>query len=282
MRQSLGDALSDRSENRQELAQFLRSRRARISPQEAGLPTGVHRRTKGLRREEVAVLAGLSPTWYTYLEQARDIHPSPQVLDSLARVLGLTEDERAYVHRLAFGQGPAEAAYGLDESDEKLVFQVVEVAGHGPFPLYAGNRYGDVVAWNRAAADWYTDFGGLPRPRRNILWWMLTDPEAKKRLVNWADDTLDVIARLRLAYATRTADQRMQELVSDLESASADFRGWWREQHVRGQHQRPRTLDVPGLGRRTFRLVVASVLDSPGHSLVIHLPLAEETGTGSS
>ncbi|MEV1198740.1 helix-turn-helix transcriptional regulator [Microbispora rosea] len=274
--------MSDRSENRQELAQFLRSRRARISPQEAGLPTGVHRRTKGLRREEVAILAGLSPTWYTYLEQARDIHPSPQVLDSLARVLGLSEDERAYIHRLAFGQAPAEAPYGFDESAEKLVSQVVEVAGHGPFPLYAGNRYGDVVAWNRAAADWYTDFGALPRPRRNILWWMLTEPEARKRLVNWADDTLDVIARLRLAYATRTADRRMQELVGDLKSASADFRGWWHEQHVRGQHQRTRTLDVPGLGRRAFRLVVASVVDSPAHSLVIHLPLTEETGIGAS
>ncbi|HEY7487060.1 MAG TPA: helix-turn-helix transcriptional regulator [Streptosporangiaceae bacterium] len=96
--------MSSRSgDSRQELARFLKSRRAKVTPAAAGLPTGLRRRTTGLRREEVAVLAGLSPTWYTYLEQGRDIHPSAQVLDALARVLRLTEDERRYLHMLALG-----------------------------------------------------------------------------------------------------------------------------------------------------------------------------------
>ncbi|WP_157099522.1 helix-turn-helix transcriptional regulator [Microbispora sp. ATCC PTA-5024] len=272
----MGDAVADRSENRQELARFLRDRRARITPQQAGLPTGVHRRTKGLRREEVAVLAGLSPTWYTYLEQGRDIHPSPQVLDSVARVLGLTEDERVYIHRLAFGRSPAGPADG-GRTGEELVAQAVEVAGLSPWPVYAGNQYGDVVAWNAAAAEWYTDFGRLPRDRRNMLWWMLTDPEARERLVDWADETLDVIARLRVAYASRTADRRMSALVRDLEAASADFRSWWNEHHVRGQRLRTRTLVAPGLGKRTFHLAVLSLVDSPTHAVVLHLPVEGAT-----
>ncbi|MEV7803289.1 helix-turn-helix transcriptional regulator [Microbispora sp. NPDC088329] len=256
-------------DNRRELARFLRDRRSRVAPQDMGLPVGPHRRTKGLRREEVAVLAGLSPTWYTYLEQGRDINPSPAVLDSLARVLGLSEDERRYVHLLARTR-PVAADGTVVDGD--LVARLVEAAGQGPWPLYAGNRYGDVVAWNRAAARWYTDFGRLPDARRNILWWLLTDPEAKRRLPGWHGDALDVVARLRTAYPPLAGDPRMSALVTGLSEASPEFRRWWDERHVHGPRLRPRTITAPGLGTRTFHLTLADVVDSAGHSLVFHLP----------
>ncbi|GII66733.1 transcriptional regulator [Sphaerisporangium krabiense] len=261
------------SERRQELARFLRNRRARITPEQVGLPAGARRRTQGLRREEVAVLAGLSPTWYTYLEQGRDIHPSPQVLDSLANVLCLEEDERKYIHLLALDRTSVEISSELDDESRHLVTQVTRIAGYGPFPVYAANQYGELLAWNKSTTDWYTDFGLLPEGRRNMLWWMLTDPEAKKRIIGWAEDTRDVVARLRAAYAGRAADRKMNQLVRDLERESADFRVWWSEQHVREQHVRPRTLTVPGLGTCTFRIAVLRVMDSPFHSVVVHLPI---------
>ncbi|MEU6411711.1 helix-turn-helix transcriptional regulator [Microbispora sp. NPDC046933] len=265
-------------DNRRELARFLRDRRARVAPQDMGLPVGPHRRTKGLRREEVAVLAGLSPTWYTYLEQGRDINPSPQVLDSLARVLGLSEDERRYVHRLARTRpGSVDGPVVGDD----LVVRLVEAAGRGPWPLYAGNRYGDVVAWNRAATEWYTDFGRLPDSRRNMLWWLLTDPEARRRLPGWAGDALDVVARLRTAYPLLAGDARMSALVAGLREASPEFRRWWGERHVHGPRLRPRTIRAPGLGTRTFRLALVDVVDSPGHSLVFHLPAPDGREPGS-
>jgi transcriptional regulator with XRE-family HTH domain len=169
-----------------ELAGFLRSRRARIDPEQVGFPVGARRRSQGLRREEVAVLAGVSPTWYTYLEQGRNINPSPEVLDSLAQVLLLTEDERRYVHLLALGHPPVVTAQPSGSSD--LLADVVAAIGDCPHPLYAENHRGDVIAWNQAAVHWYTDFAALPTGRCNMLWWLMTSPEARQRIPDWAED----------------------------------------------------------------------------------------------
>lgn len=154
---------------RRELADFLRSRRARVMPADVGLPTSLRRRAAGLRREEVAVLAGLSPSWYTYLEQGRDINPSAEVLDSLARVLGLTEDERRYLHTLAYG-GVTTPRPLVDElAAAEIARQLVATAAESPYPVYAINYYCDLIAWNRATASYYADFGQLPVQRRNML-----------------------------------------------------------------------------------------------------------------
>lgn len=155
--------MSDDGWSRQELARFLRSRRARVTPEQVGFPAGAHRRTKGLRREEVAVLAGLSPTWYTYLEQGRDIRPSIQVLDSLARVLDLSEDERRYMHTLAHGQVVNPQPLEAEEARGGTMRRVVGLMGDNLYPVYATDVYCDLIAWNDAAAEWYDDWGaGLP------------------------------------------------------------------------------------------------------------------------
>jgi transcriptional regulator with XRE-family HTH domain len=269
------------SRNRSDLAEFLRSRRERIMPAHVGLPAGRRRRTPGLRREEIAMLAGLSPTWYTYLEQGRDIRPSTEVLESLARVLRLTEDERRYLYLLANGQLPPVLPSEPDESAQAIVQQIVGLIGQIDHPVYAGNSYSDVIAWNAAAAELYTDFGRLPVGRRNMLWWMLTAPEARQRILDWADDARDVIARFRIASAARPWDRRFQELITSLRGVSPEFRSWWSDHKVSDEHTRLRRLRLANGETRTVQLVVLRMTDS-FNSIVLHIPAGGGADTGGA
>jgi len=276
-----GIAVDDRGawvssrEDRQELATFLRTRRERINPADIGLPTGRRRRTRGLRREEVAVLAGLSPTWYTYLEQARDIHPSPEVLDSLARVLSLSEDERRYLHQLAVGHVPAVTADTATESDTALVTALVRHAGQGSYPVYALNYVADVIAWNDAAVQWYTDWAARDGLDRNIVWWMLTSDEARERFVDWEEDARDITARTRAMAARYPRDRRATYIINRLLDESPDFRKWWADFEVRGQKARPRRLRHPELGELTTQLAVVHPTDGKWITIAFHLPYPE-------
>jgi transcriptional regulator with XRE-family HTH domain len=260
------------SDNRRELARFLRTRRERITPEQVGLPESLRRRTRGLRREEVAVLAGLSPTWYTYLEQARDIRPSPEVLDSLAHVLQLTEDERQYLHQLALGH--VENLFPVTPAAlvNSLVTDLVEVAGQNPYPLYAIDYAGEVIAWNEAARVWYTDWAALQGIERNIVWWMLMNPQARERIADWIDDARDIVGRTRALSARFPHDPRVNELIGRLHNESDEFDRWWPDHEVRGQGQRTRQFRVSGLGIRSMRLVVVHPADDPHVTMAFHLP----------
>jgi transcriptional regulator with XRE-family HTH domain len=227
-----------------------------------------------LRREEIAVLAGLSPTWYTYLEQGRDIRPSPEVLESLARVLQLNEDERRYLYLLANGQPPPVSPAPVEGTSPAIARQTIDLIGQIDQPVYAANLYGDVVAWNPMAAEVYTDFERLPQPRRNMLWWMLTAPEARQRIVNWAEDTRDVIARFRIAAAARPWDERFTSLVNAMRAASPEFCSWWSDHQVSDQHPRVRQLRLATGEVRAVRLVLLRLTDA-FHSIVLHLPVRD-------
>jgi transcriptional regulator with XRE-family HTH domain len=261
---------------RRELAQFLRSRRERISPEQVGLPVGLRRRTAGLRREEVAVLAGLSPTWYSYLEQGRKIRPSSEVLDSLARVLLLSEDERRYMHTLAHGQVAEPQALDSVAPPEEVVRQLVETTGTGPYPVYALNLAGDVVAWNHAATEWYADFGAMPPAERNMVRWMFTDPVARRRFAEWDADAQDIVARLRTVPARRPQGARLTALVADMKRLSTEFRLWWDDHDVTEQRSRLRTLRHPTIGDRTMRLVVVYPADTASYMIAYHLPATSD------
>lgn len=261
------------SRNRSDLADFLRVRRERINPADVGLPAGRRRRTPGLRREEIAILAGLSPTWYTYLEQGRDIRPSPEVLESLARVLQLSEDERQYLYLLAIRQPPPSSAdVGPKQASPEIARRIIRLIGDIDHPVYAGNLYGDVIAWNQRAAELYTDFDGLEVSRRNMLWWMLTAPEARQRIVNWADDTRDVVAAFRVAVASRPWDDRFTVLIGAMRAESPEFRAWWSEHEVRDQHTRVRRLRQANGEVHAMQLVRLKLTDA-FHSIVLHLPV---------
>lgn len=258
--------------DRRELGHFLRSRRARITPEHVGIPFGPRRRTPGLRREEIAVLAGLSPTWYAYLEQGRDIRPSPEVLDSLARVLRLTEDERRYLHLLAVGEDRRGRRAGGAPPREDLIPRIVAEMGTGGLPVYGGNAFTDVYAWNDAATRWYTDFGALPPARRNMLSWLLTAPEARERIVDWEDDTRATLANFRLAAAAQPNDSRFTELLALLRDTSPEFRQWWGDHDVRGQQTRSRRVRLDDGTVCAVQLVVLALVDGGG-SVVLHVPL---------
>jgi transcriptional regulator with XRE-family HTH domain len=259
----------DQDSSRRKLALFLRNRRERITPADVGLPGGGHRRAPGLRREEVAVLAGLSPTWYTYLEQGRDIYPSGEVLDSLARVLSLTEDERRYMHLLARRHVVKPRQLVGDLSAEEIVRQLVRTAENSPYPTYGVNIYCDLIAWNRAATTYYTDFSRLPGDVPNMLRWMLS-PEAKERLLDWSEDTRDIVARWRAMIANRS-DERMRALVEEF-SVSPEFSLWWADHDVREHRSRVRRFQHPRLGEHSMRLIVVQAPEFTPCVVVFHFP----------
>jgi transcriptional regulator with XRE-family HTH domain len=257
---------------RAELARFLRSRRERVSPTQVGLPASRRRRAGGLRREEVAILAGVSPTWYTYLEQGRKIRPSPAVLDSLAKVLLLSEEERQYMHLLVYGHRPRPLPQPLTVPMVEMAQELTSCFGRCPHPMYAFNEVSDLVAWNDAAADWYTDFHRLPADRRNMMWWMLTDPEAQDRLVNWEEDCRDVVARYRGYIAMRHNEPRIRRFVAELRQASPLFTKYWVEHEVHAQAQRVRQFRHPVLGVRSMRVQVVVPTESDDLRIAFHLP----------
>jgi transcriptional regulator with XRE-family HTH domain len=260
------------SRNRHELGRFLRSRRERVKPADVGFPVGPRRRTLGLRREEVAVLAGLSPTWYTYLEQGRDIHPSPEVLNSIARVLRCSEDERRYMHTLAYGRVIDPKPLGSDVAPEALVQRIVEVMGNGPYPVYAVNLYTDLIAWNKAATQWYDDWGRFPVEERNMLRWMLTAPRARERLADWESDTRDVVARWRAMTPSWLTDDKLRKKVAELSRLSPEFSLWWNDHDVLEHRSRVRRFRHPKLGLMSLRLVVMEAAEITPSFIVVHLP----------
>ncbi|GGM08263.1 helix-turn-helix transcriptional regulator [Nakamurella endophytica] len=258
---------------REELGRFLRTRRSAIDPADRGLAVGGRRRARGLLREEVAQLAGLSATWYTFLEQGRDIRPSAGTLDQIATVLALSPDERRFLHAMASGRAvPAQAE---DGPRADLVPSIAESLRQSPHPFYASNLSGDVLAWNDAAAEWFTDFGALPG-RRSLVRWLLTEPEARERLVDWADHVRDTVARMRVVFADRPDDDRLRAAVLELRESSPDFVRWWDEQRVLENRSWLRRMRHPVHGRRDFRVTVLRAVDDNSTSYLLHVPV---TGT---
>ena len=243
-----------------------------MTPADVGLPAGARRRATGLRREEVAVLAGLSPSWYTYLEQGRDIHPSAEVLDSLARVLGLTEDEHRYLHLLANGTVSPSRPLVSDVSAEEIVRQLVRTADSSSYPVYAVDLYCDIIAWNRAATTYYADFDRLPPDRRNFLRWLLESPEAKERLPEWSEEVHDVIARWRAMTATHDDDGRLDKLISEFRELSPEFSRFWDAYDVQEHRTRTRLFQHPRLGDKPLRMIVVQAPDFAPCVVVFHVP----------
>ena len=223
----MGLAPPPSQERRSELTDFLRNRRAQVTPQDVGLPANGRRRTPGLRREEVAQLAGVGLSWYTWLEQGRDIKPSAQVLDALARVLRLDTAERAHLFHLARVELPLPAAGYPREAPPDLAHFVARVA---PYPAYLIGPRTDVLAWNaRRDGDARRADAGAGR-RQNLLWWLFTseEPLTEQRRAT-ARSTL---ARFRAEQARRIGDPGFAALVDALDQASEQFRAWWPRHEV--------------------------------------------------
>jgi transcriptional regulator with XRE-family HTH domain len=259
--------MSDES-RRRELAHFLRRRREDIDPADLGLRRDPRRRTPGLRREEVAVLAGISPTWYTYLEQARSVLPSAKNLDGIAGALRLSDAERIYLTRLARREpAPRRTA----EPDVTALSEITKALD--PVPALVLSRFGDVLAFNDASIDCYTDFGRLPDRERNLVYWIVTAGQAPERLAGWEGEARAQVARLRWAAAGWYGHPRLDTLVGGLTAASTPFRGWWEEHTVHAPGDRISVIRHARDGRPVTTRIVETWGDEPGGTrLVLHLP----------
>ena len=256
---------SSRSPSRAGLAELLRTRRDRLTPADVGLPAGSRRRTAGLRREEVAQLAGVSATYYTFLEQGRDVRPSRQVVAALAGALRLSPAERAHLFQLA--------GIPLAADDQDLVETVDPVVGSlvsrlDPFPAYVKGGRWDVLAANRAARALFTDWAALAPGDRNKVWWMFTDPAARKVYVEWEQEASDLLGRFRAAAARRPDDPAFTTLIERLHQASPEVRDWWPRYEVRPVGSGTKRLHHPALGDVAFQHTVLQVADHPEQMLV--------------
>jgi transcriptional regulator with XRE-family HTH domain len=228
---------------RAELADFLRQRRAHVAPERAGIERNGRRRTPGLRREEVAQLAGVGLSWYTWLEQGRDIKPSAQVLDALARVLELDAAERAHLFHLARVELPLPDAGYTQEAPPELRALVDALVPH---PAYLLGPRMDVLAWNRAATGLHGVPATAPDGPPNLLWWLFTSTE--RRDEQWHDTARATLARFRAEHARRIGDAGFARLIDALERESERFRTLWTEHEVLTGHLGTKVVDHPTLG----------------------------------
>lgn len=227
---------------RNDLAAFLRARRERLSPADVGLPSGGRRRTPGLRREEVAALAGVGLTWYTWLEQGRDIGVSAAFLDNLARVLKLDAPERRHLFLLAHDRPPAEPGKTWCVVPP-LVMRLMHDLPHAAYVL---NLRWDVLAFN-AAAEHLFGFDRQAPARRNLLWMLFTDPTLRERFARWDQQAPQMLASFQRDYARASQEADIQALVDELQKASPDFNQWWRQHDVQAPCNGVRQLLIDGI-----------------------------------
>lgn len=227
---------------RTELAAFLLARRERLSPADVGLPSGGRRRTPGLRREEVAALAGVGLTWYTWLEQGREIGVSAAFLDSLARVLKLDAGERRHLFLLAHDRPPAEPGKTWCVVPPLVTRLMHDLAPHAAYVL---NLRWDVLVFN-APADGLFGFSGYPAERRNLLWMLFTDPALRERFADWEQQAAQMLASFQRDFARANQQSDIQALVGALQKASPEFNQWWRQHDVQAPCNGVRQLMVDG------------------------------------
>jgi transcriptional regulator with XRE-family HTH domain len=259
---------------RRELAVFLRSRRERMSPSELGIVAITRRRTPGLRREEVAQHAGMSVTWYTALEQARDVRPSPQVLNALARTLRLDHDERHHLYRLA---GAADDAVVTECNAVSAELHAV-LDKLDPYPACIQNGKFDLLAYNSAMRLLITDLDEVPIAQRNCVWLTFTEPHWRERIVDWEQAAARQVANLRVAMAEHVDDGRWKALVSRLRAESPEFAELWDRHSVRGVDAGVlRQIDNPEIGRLTF--TVSNTWVAPGSTTRLQVLLPADPDT---
>ncbi|KOV87891.1 helix-turn-helix transcriptional regulator [Nocardia sp. NRRL S-836] len=250
---------------RQELRDFLRSCRARLAPSDVGLPVDGRRRTPGLRREEVAVLAGVGLSWYTWLEQGKDIKVSERVLDSVSQALRLSHAERVHLFHLA-GLAPPTGAGEPFEGDVNGLSPLVD--GWLPNPAYLLDRYWNVVIANAAAHKSFH----VAASHENCFHSFFLDPRTTEFYPQEEQLARELVAQLRDQIARYPDDPVLQRLVLELSAASDRFVSLWQLQELVEVPLRSLQFCHPVVGVLTLEQVVLSPADRPDHRLVIHIP----------
>jgi transcriptional regulator with XRE-family HTH domain len=251
------------------LGNYLKDRRTKLDPAAFGFPAE-RRRTPGLRREEVAQRANISPTWYTWLEQGRGGAPSADVLDRIARALMLTDVEREHLFLLGLGR-PPEARYHKNDGVTPRLQRVLDALE--PVPALIRTATWDVVAWNRAATAMLIDYGSLPPEQRNILRFVFLDPRFRAAQHDWESLARFVVGAFRVDAARAGAAAAVEPLVDELSRLSPEFRAMWRDNDVRGARgEAVKHMKHPILGPIAFEYSVFAVDGRPDLSMVVYNP----------
>jgi transcriptional regulator with XRE-family HTH domain len=257
------------------LGEFLRTRRAQVEPYEVGLPGADRRRVPGLRREELAQLAGVSLDYYARLEQGRQSTASPSVLDAMARALRLTADERSHLYDLAGVADPA-AATAPARTVDRIAQRFIDLLGDTPVILHG--PFDEIISVNRAAAFLYADFNRMPARERYGVRWMLLAPRARELYgPGWEDAASEMIGVLRLDIGRIPGDPRAAELVGELSEKSELFRRIWGKHHVSAWLHDRKTLYHPAFGAMDFLTELVTMHTAPGQTLVVMIPVDPAT-----
>jgi len=253
------------------LGSFLRDRRTRLDPATFGF--GGRRRTPGLRREEVAARANISPTWYTWLEQGRGGAPSADVLDRLAAGLMLTEPEREHLFILGLGR-PPEARYRGAEGVTPRLQRVLDALS--PSPTLIKTATWDVVAWNDAAAALLTDYAKLPPDQRNILRMMFSDARVQAAQDDWLAVARFVVASFRADAARAGAGAEIEQLVDELSRTSPQFAALWRANDIVGHGEGVKRLRHPEIGLIELEFSIFAVDGRPDLGMIVYNPVTRD------
>src|ERR1700691_5678407 len=264
----MDNRMDERVTRENPLGAYLKDRRAKLDPAAFGLPPE-RRRTPGLRREEVAQRAHISPTWYTWLEQGRGGAPSADVLDRIARALMLTDGGGGALFLLGLGR-PPDVRYRKDEGVTPRLQRVLDALE--PSPALIRTAIWDVIAWNRAVAAMLTDYGALPPEQRNILRAVFLDPRARTLQYDWESVARFVLGAFRIDAARAGAAAEVEPLVDELCRRSPEFKAMWRDNDVRSHGEGTKHIRHPVLGALAFEYSAFAVDGRPDLNMVVYNP----------
>lgn len=274
-----------RKDRLMELANFLRNRRERIKPELFGIPISARRRTPGLRREELAQLAGVSVSWYTWLEQGRSITVSDQVLESIAHILQLDVTERRHLFQLARDQSSTQKPINKSISQNIISELQPVLDSFGFCPAYIFDQCWNLVAGNQIAYKIFVDtsvvnYANLPWRERNLMWALFTNPYQKKLLLDWENEAKRCIALFRFSSNQYIGEPWFTEFIDDLTYISPDFQEWWPQYDIQAPHGKRKTLNHPIVGQLVLQATTLLIPESPGLQLIVYTPLPEEDTAG--
>jgi transcriptional regulator with XRE-family HTH domain len=270
--------MSDHQEHKK-LGELLRYHRSRLTPEQLGLPTTTRRRTPGLRREEIAGLVGISTTWYTALEQGRDIQVSRKVLEKLAHLFELSYQERVHFFSLA-NNLPVLSPHSSDEQPSPLLQRMLDY--HAPGPAYLLGMRWDIVGWNAAACAAFpmmAHFDEPPRSEfdRNLVYLMFTNQQARRVIVSWEEHAQRILKHFRVDYAQHKEAADFEGLIQALMHQSPEFAEWWSCPDIGVGTMTRKEVAHPMVGQLLLEQSTYLVVDSPTLKMVLDVPQDRET-----
>ncbi len=253
-----------------ELGEFLKARRNKIKPEHIGISVGTRRRTPGLRREEVAQLAGIGITWYTWLEQGREINVSDAILDSLSRVFMLTKEERSHLYALANKSLSMQVEPHQTVNDSVLNFFAKFDLLY--CPAFITDGYWNLVKWNKYAAFVFGDFSQLPTNEQNTIHLMFCNQDYMSLFEYWEYHAKEMLARFHATFAKHNDDPWFIRFIEEMKSKSDSFASWWALHDVNSMTNIVKEVKHPAVGKLIFDFVSFDIFDNQDYKLLVYNP----------